>query len=346
MALITSRKYSDNLRYFRRYLQGRGVNLRMTVVDPSPYPYASGDRIAVPGLHSDDRIVSVIDVTDMTDVTGRLDDGDKQAVLTVFSANKGIKFTAIKAGTEGNKINVVAAAAAGDSLPLSVVIGSRDQVLGTTGHPGQTVIQVNLATDGAGAVSAVGDNKASLVMAAILDAQEAMIGDAIVDLALTGSGVTEWTAQSIVPLANGSDFDMGPVAASLVTDLDYTSPYFDQEVRFVARKRGADGNDITVAYSAGGTFGVAVSGKAITVTYVVGVTTAKNVIDGVNADADASALVIASPAPGASDSSGLVATMAATNLDGGLDPGIKLTVADPTGKLLVTWVTRDEIDEN
>lgn len=346
MALITSRKYTDNLRYFRRSLQGRGVNLRMTVIDPAPYAYSIGSRLTVPGLHSDDRIVSVIDLTDDTDVTGRLDDGDKQAALTVFSANKGIIFTAIKAGLEGNKIDVVAAAAAGNSLPLSVVIGPRDVVLGTTGHNGRTVIQVNLATDASGVALTTSVNSASLVLAAILDAQEALIGDAIVDLALTGSGVTAWTAQAIVPLVGGSDFDMGPLAASLVTDLDYTSPYFEQEVRYVARKRGAKGNSITVAYVAGGALAVAVTALAISVTYVVGVTTAADVIKAVNANKAASALVIASVAPGAVDDSGLVSTMAATNLTGGVDPGIKLTVADPTGKLLITWVTRDEIDEN
>ncbi len=67
-----SRRYTDNLRRKRRFLQGRGVNLRETIV-LSGAVYVD-DRIVVPGLHDDDDIVSVLNMTDLVDVTGYLDD--------------------------------------------------------------------------------------------------------------------------------------------------------------------------------------------------------------------------------------------------------------------------------
>lgn len=339
MAIDTaSVAYTENLKKLRRFLQGRGVNLRNTIV-ASDAVYAA-DRVVVPGLHDDDAIISVLNLTDLVDATGYLDIEGDRATVTVFTVNKGIVFTAVQPGPDGNKINVQARAALGNSLPLSVQIGPRDSILGTTGHAGETLIMVNLATDSGGSALTDGSNDAILVKAAIEDAQGHPAQERIVDMELTGDGSTDWTAQAIVPLTGGASFKMGPSKASLITAL---SPYEDADVRYVAREGGDQGNDITVAYAAGGALAVGVITKAITVTYVVGVTTAQQVMDAVNADADASALVIASLAPGQTGA-GVVETMAATNLTGGVDPGIRLSVASNAKKLGVMFATKDELD--
>jgi len=338
-----SRGYTQNLRKFRRYLQGRGVNLRETIVSANAY---ADVRITVPGLHDDDAIISVINMTDMLDVTGYLDNGGEFATVDIFSTNKGIRFTALKAGTEGNKIYVKAAAAPGNSLPLSVAIGAYDVILGTTGNPGKTAILVSLATNSSGVALTTGENDASLVFAAIIDAQEQMIGDAIVDLALLGDGTTDWTATGPTALTGGTSFKQGPSTAKYVTA--FTDPYADGNVRYVARQAGAEGNDITIEYTDGGALAVDVTTEAIVVTYVVGVTTAQDVVDAVNANADAAALVIASLAS-VDAPDGLVETLAQTNLTGGADPGIQLSAATDSPlaakSLKVLWLTRDERDE-
>lgn len=331
---ITSilRGSGDNVRALKRYLQGRGINLRQTIV-VSDAIYAA-DRITLPGLQTEDKIISVINWSDGNDVTGDLDESGESATLTVFSANKGIIFTAAKSGVEGNKIDVKALAAAGASLPLSVDI--------TTLATGRTLIQVNLATNASSVALTDGSNSALKVERAIIDAMGVPAGGngQIVTMAQTGSGVTDWTAQSILPLAGGSSFDQGPAKASLVADMD---PYEDANVRYEARVAGDAGNDITVAYTAGGALAVGVTVNDIVVTYVVGVTTAADVIAAVNADADASALVIAmpqrGPVPMGSEVEGVVETMVATPLTGGLDGGFKLTEDSSDKKLLVLWAS-------
>lgn len=342
---------ADNLRALRRYLQGRGVNQRTTVVDGVTY---ATDRITVPGMHSDDKVISIINLTDDVDVSGYLNVGGAKASVAVFTVNKGIVFTAVKAGLEGNKIDVEAIANPdGASSPLAVVIGDRDTLKGTTGHPGRTLISVRLATDASNVVLTTSANSAANVLVAVIDAMEtqpAVGGNGhIVDVALAGNGSTAWTTQAIVPLTGGASFDQGPKAAEVTTNL---SPYTNADIRYVARKRGTVGNTISVAYAAGGALAVAVAGSNdITVTYVIGVTTAQDVIDAVNANAAASALVVAEPkykgtGAGSEGTDGVIETMAALPLAGGVDPGIELTVASASKKLMVSWYTRDQLDEN
>lgn len=343
----TSRLYQDNLRKMRRYLQGRGVNLRQTIVDGVVY---ADERITVPGMHADDVVIGVMNLSDLNDATGYLDDGQAKASLKLYSgvSNKEITVTALRKGTEGNKIYVKVAAAPGNSLPLSVTIGAYDTVLATTGHPGKTAILVNLATNVSGVALTDGTNSAKKVAEAIVNAQSFPIGDAIVDaVASNGSGSVDATATGPTALTGGTDFNQGPTFASLRTAL---SPYTKADIKYVARKRGVAGNSITVAYTAGGSLAVGVISSAITVTYVVGVTTAADVIAKVNATKAAAALVLAEPAYGpvssGDDVSGVIETMVATALTGGQDGGIQLSVASASKKLMVTWVTHDEIDEN
>jgi hypothetical protein len=340
----TSRAYSDNFRRKRRYLQGRGVNLRETIVVGSPYEdRAAGSRIAVPGLRSDDDVVSVINMDDLVDVTGYLDLGSLAASKTIpdTSANKDITFTALQKGSDGNLIYVKAAAAPEANAPLSVTIGAYDAVLGTTGNAGKTAILVNLATGSNGAALTTGANDAGLVRAAVLAAQEAMVGEAIVDVALDGDGTTDWDAVGPTALAGGADFDQGPAAASVDTAIAGDN----NDVRFTAREKGEAGNDITVDLNTGGAPGaaVAVSGTmpAIVVTVVAGESTAQEVADAVNAHLGASALVVATLAPG-SDGTGVVAATSALPLAGGLDGGIQLSETSSGIDLKVLWLTRGD----
>jgi hypothetical protein len=328
-------KFSNNLRKMRRYLQGRGVNVRMTMIDTSAdSPYTADSRLAVPGLHSDDVIIGLINWSDGVDITGYLDDGAKAASRTI----QNLTITALDKGVEGNRIGVLATildaqGAARISADLSV------EFLGET-------ITVRLATDGTGTANTVssGPNSATNVRDAILDEQETLHGDAWVDV--TGANASAWTAFSVLLLQNGANFDQGPKTASLTTDLDDTSPYVENsDIRYVAQGPGKTGNDISIVYTAGIALAVAVSDEQITVTYVADTTTAADVVAAVNASKAASALVQASlPSPsGIGD--GLIATMGETFLAGGLDGGIQLTVSSAGVKILVLWVTRDERDE-
>jgi hypothetical protein len=69
--------------------------------------------------------------------------------------------------------------------------------------------------------------------------------------------------------------------------------------------------------------------------------TAQEVVDAVSAHAGASALVIATLAPG-NDGTGIVAATTALPLVGGLDGGIQLTETSSGVNLKVLWLTRDE----
>jgi hypothetical protein len=359
VAQTTNRKYSDNLRYFRRWLQGKGVNLRETIVSVDAY---ADVRITVPGLHDDDRIVSVLNLTDGVDVTGDLDDDGVQASREYGSSDARFTVTALKGGSQGNHIALKAAAGTGISSPLTVTFGDRDALFGTTGHPGDTGILVTLATNTGGTLDTTdpdGPNSAKNVRVAILDAQEEQLrSEAIVDVTIeNGNGEDPVGAISATALTGGAEFKQGPSTASLVTG--FTSPYDTGNVRFTAVQAGAEGNDITVEFAADTSFSIDVTDDAITVNYVVGETTAKDVIDAINADPDASLLVIASPvrygtgsagSADEGDTAGVIETMAPTNLTGGLDPGIQLSVASDvplaSKNLKILWITRDERDED
>lgn len=325
----TSRLYRDNLRRKRRSLQGRGVNLRETIITGSVY---AADRLIVPGLHDDDTIISVLDLTDLNDATGYLDVAGETAVLDVFTGDKGITFTARKPGEAGNDLYVQAAADPGASAPLSVTVVQHPSV------SDGVVVLVNLATDSSGVALTTSDNSAANVREVVLETQAAA---KLVDAVLDGTGATAWTAAAATALAGGADFKQGPSVASLTL----AGIYSDEGVRYVARKTGEEGNDDTVAYTAGGTLGVVVTGTDIVVTFVEGITTADDVIAAVNADLGATALVLATRAPGATGT-GFISTVSATNLAGGVNPGIKLSVGSGSVKLKVLWLTSDERDEN
>ena len=349
----TSRKYSDNFRAMRRFLQGRGVNLRMTIVDAEPADPYIDERVVVPGLHSDDKVIAVLNLTDLNDATGYLDDGAVAASHEFGSLDSRFTVTALKKGLGGNMIALKAVTGSGISSPLTVQIGDRDTLFGETGHAGWTGILVTLATNGAGTLDttdndASAPNSAQSVRVAILNAQDHPMQESIVDVTIdNGDGTDHVGNISATALSGGTAFDQGPAVASLATSA--ADPYGN--ILYTAKAAGADGNSITVAHTAGGSLDVSVAGTDITVTYVVGTTTEQDVIDAVNADADASALVYASPirygASGANEEAdNLVAAMSATPLAGGVDPGVQFTVSPLGKKLLIAWLTKETRDEN
>jgi hypothetical protein len=181
---------SGNLRAMKRYLQGRGINLRQTIVDGE----ATGVRIPVPGLKADDKIISVINFTDGNDISGYLATLNTKASLTLFSADKGLRFTARQPGVLGNEINVRARTAPDVNLPLSVEIGPWDTLnpFPGIGHPGKTLILVSLATDENGIRLNTAVNSAAAVRVAIINAMGIPAGGRghIVDVDLTGDGST------------------------------------------------------------------------------------------------------------------------------------------------------------
>src|SRR3990170_4524644 len=78
---------SDNLRKFRRVLQGRGVNLReamVTGLDGS----GTDARVAIANLQDDDVIDSFMNMTDLTDASAGIA-MERKASSTLFGTNKG-----------------------------------------------------------------------------------------------------------------------------------------------------------------------------------------------------------------------------------------------------------------
>lgn len=97
-----------------------------------------------------------------------------------------------------------------------------------------------------------------------------------------------------------------------------------QDVTYQADASGSGGNSITIAYTTGGTAGqenVTVIGNAITVQIESGVSTAQQIADAINADPDASPLVLASVFGVASRKQ--TAPVSPTNLANGSSSGLE-----------------------
>jgi hypothetical protein len=121
--------------------------------------------------------------------------------------------------------------------------------------------------------------------------------------------------------ANGpatSVFAVTPRDADVAATLETALAGANNDLAYTALG-GSEGNDVTVRYVAGAALAVAVVGTAITVTFVNGVTTATLAKAAVLASDAAMALLAGVANKGGNDGSGLLATMAATPLTGGLD---------------------------
>jgi flagellar hook-associated protein 3 FlgL len=123
----------------------------------------------------------------------------------------------------------------------------------------------------------------------------------------------------------------------------------DNDLTFTARQGGTLGNGIMIAYvdpaAASQSLSVSVSGQIITVSLAtdgVGniISTAAQIREAINQDADAAALVSASLAAG-DDGTGVVTAMNHATLAGGLDNGASFRVSEDGG---VTWTAADTFD--
>ncbi len=123
----------------------------------------------------------------------------------------------------------------------------------------------------------------------------------------------------------------------------------DNDLTFTAKQGGTQGNGIMVAYVDPGAvsqpLSVSVSGQVITVNLATDaggniISSAAQIREAINQDADASALVTASLAAG-NDGTGVVTAMNHTSLAGGLDNGAKFRVSEDGG---TTWTAADTFD--
>jgi hypothetical protein len=123
----------------------------------------------------------------------------------------------------------------------------------------------------------------------------------------------------------------------LVTDEGVFATLTVADLTFTAREKGAAGNSITVAMVDGGTAGaevVSVVGSAISVSMDDGVSTAQEIFDALEADAEAMALIEVEISGTAGDA---VAAFAADALEDGADSypyvveGANVYISDTTG---------------
>ena len=223
------------------------------------------------------------------DVTTEGAAGPATLTTTTGVADAELRFTAATSDGAGDSISITYLDPGVAASPLSVSVEGR-------------AITVSLATDGGAAITSTAQDIMNVINADT-DAS------ALVSTALApdndGTGVVTAVAETHLGY-NGRQ-------AWLNTDLSGA----DNDFKLTANAFGAAGNNITLALvDTGGPLAVGVAGDAITVNIDAGTTTATDIINALNADAAASALITASLAPG-NDGTGTPSAMAATSLSGG-----------------------------
>ncbi|MBW1709094.1 MAG: hypothetical protein JRG97_08155 [Deltaproteobacteria bacterium] len=239
------------------------------------------------------------------------------------SANDDLTFTAKTEGQIGENISIEYVDPLAINQPLGVVVND----LGG----GVYDIQVNLATDGIGAVTST----AAEVMNAInTDPNASVLITASLASGSDGSGVV--TDMGGVPQSLSRGFSYATLTtdyAALTTNLTGTN----DDLTFVAQNAGEDGNDIRIRYlnpgAANQTFSISVDGSDIIVNLATDgtgaiTTTGNQIMAAVNADPDASALVAASLS-GTNNGTGVVTAMDFTNLTTGTQNDLQFTALIP-----------------
>lgn len=217
------------------------------------------------------------------------------------NSNSNILYTAKTVGPSGTSIRI-RYVVSGTNTALSVSVSGND-------------ITVNVATNGSGQATST----ATQVKAAVDGSGSA---SALVSTALSGDGSGIVNSFGYTNLQDGS-----PKAS-------YTTTGFatNANITFTANAQGVNGNNIRVRVVVSGvntSLSVSVSGSDITVNSAtngsgVATSTATQVINALNADTSASALITASAAP-SNDGSGVVSALAYTNLAGGVYGGSTAT---------------------
>lgn len=252
----------NNFRALRRFLQGKGVNLRENFATVDVY---SG--VAIPGMDKDDIIISVLNMTDLTDVGSQINRAVK-ASREFGSANSRITFTARVAGASGNKIRVSyvndqVQFESGVAQPAIVNVVNTE-----SGGVIYTDIVVHMALNTSGTVDTTdttGGNTANAIRAAVLtqaDAPGHPRAADIVDVTIAnGSGVTHVTAMAATVLQNGADDSQHGATADTLTDAEglvWTERF--------PRDDDPDGRVIRVAYDGTTQLGLFSKDPYVTVT--------------------------------------------------------------------------------
>jgi len=239
------------------------------------------------------------------------------------NANDDLTITAKAAGAAGDLISIEYVDPLAANQPLGVVVND----LGG----GAFNIQVNLATDGAGAIIST----AAEVMNAInTDPGASALVTASLASGNDGSGVVSDMGGVPINLSRGSSYaTLTTDYAALTTSLTGTN----NDLAFVAQNAGESGNDIRIRYidpgAANQSLAVSVDENDITVSLATDgtgaiTTTATQVMNAVNADPSASSLITSSLA-GINNGSGVVTAMDFTNLTTGAHNDLKFTALTP-----------------
>ncbi len=229
---------SDNFRKFRRDIQGRGVNLRQVLVAAGAFD-GTNTPVSISALKAQDEIISVLDLSSSTDISNNIVRAVKASLAVEAGANKGLDYTARKAGADGNNIYVeyldpgVASASLAVSVVYRVISGGKKHV-----------ISVSLATNSGSVITTT----AAQLREAVLEQEDAPghpLAADLVDVALhagnDGTGVlTATVAAALAGGANDSQAD-GTAASRDIFAVN-------QGITWSARKPGVAGNNIGVSY--------------------------------------------------------------------------------------------------
>jgi len=222
------------------------------------------------------------------DVTTEGAAGPATLTTTTGVADAELRFTAATSDGAGDSISITYLDPVAAASPLSVSAEGR-------------AITVSLATDGLLNITSTAQDIMNAINA---DADASALVSAALAPDNDGAGVVTAVAETHLAY-NGRQ-------AWLNTDLSGA----DNDFKLTANAFGAAGNNITLTLVDTGALAVGVAGDAITVNIDAGTTTATDIINALNADAAASALITASLVPG-NDGTGTPSAMAATNLSGG-----------------------------
>ncbi len=249
-------------------------------------------------------------------------------------ANDDLTFTAVAEGAAGDSISIEYVDPLAANQPLGVVVND----LGG----GAYNIQVRLATDGAGAITST----AGEVMNAInADAQASALVSASLAGGNDGSGVVTDMGGLPENLSRGFSYaTLTTDYAALTTSLDGTN----NDLAFTARNPGENGNDIRIRFldpgAANQGLTVSVNENDITISLATDGTgaitsTANQVMNAINADPSASALVTAS-LTGLNDGTGVVTAMDFSNLSTERHNNLTFTALTPGtdgNKITITY---------
>jgi len=347
---------ANNLSKLRRYLQGAGIDYRRAItlgVDNAPN---IGTRTLVPGL-LDDSVVSALTLQEET--SGILTEGaatwlpERFASTTINDevANAALVYTAKT--HLATFVKQVDTNVADDPLVVSVALST-----GAAVH-----IEIQLAQSGAAAITST----AAQVRAAILQHPEVskILG---AEFAAGNDGTGVMTATVDVELGTDPDATTSDPILGYLNKQGAT--YASLLVPSVADANGNDDNDIQVEGQVVGdqtalTFAMVVAGNdtPLTVTGVspnvvvnvatdgaaAAISTAREVVDAVNASVAATILVRAAlkPTPdGRTAGDGIVAAFVAAPLVLGQQAGIILTGDQSAQAVIVEWYDRRNAGEN